>query len=70
LPDPGFSASLDISKGRLLYFNSCTVVVNQPPKLPIVFHHTATVTAAAFNLDGRFVASGDEKGTLMIHEVF
>lgn len=74
LPSPktsrGYSSSLDVSQGRLLYFNSSVVVVNQLARPPIYFYHTANVTAASFSPDGRLVASSDTDGNLLVHTIF
>jgi hypothetical protein len=43
------------------------VVINQLNRQPIIIYHIGNVTAAAFNRDGRFVASTDDKGNLNVH---
>lgn len=58
---------MDVSQGRLLYFNSSVVAINQATKPPIFVYHGSNVTAASFSQDGRFVASADTEGNLLVH---
>ena len=68
--DRGQPAFLEASPKHLLYFNANTVVLRPLDGSSALFiTHNCQVQAAKFSHAYRFVASVDEKGTLLIHEV-
>lgn len=52
-----------------MYFNSSVAVISQLTKPPIILYHSSVVTAASFSRDGKFVASSDSEGKLLIHTI-
>lgn len=66
----GFSSSLDVSDMFILTFNANSVIFrpHQHPQKSLVLNHVSDVVAARFSHDGRFAASIDAKGTLIISE--
>jgi hypothetical protein len=65
----GYLSSIDVNQHHILYFNAGTVVLlPQDPTKPVLnIVHLTDVTAAKFSPDGRFVASLEAKGTLIIN---